>query len=312
MWQNFIGHKTQVALLKKAVREEKIPNGYLFTGHRGVGKFLAAKNFVKEALCTHLVDQNHKIKLCNKIDADNHPDIHIVLADGENIKIEQVRNLTAKLQLHALESEHKFVIINEAERMTAAASNALLKVLEEPPASTHFVLTSSSAHRLLATIRSRCQSIAFAPLPESEISKYLLSNHGLDKATAKRIAKMSQGNLELACQIEPSFISEVLDRFRALSLKGSAADIMALSEEWSRAEQTRLIVDLLASWYRDQLCALQTQDSSKLIHTQAFPTNHSLLRLEQDISLLLSTRQALESTANKQLLFERLLFSLTG
>lgn len=311
MWEEIKGHHTQKRLLKKAIAEKKLAYAYLFSGHKGVGKSLVAQHFAT-ALLTDSMHETQAERVAKRIQENQHPDFFKLEAEKESIKISQVRSLTGKLQYHPLESTRKVVIVKQADMMTESAANALLKTLEEPPPQTHFILITNLPYKVLATIRSRCQHIRFSPLGESIVSKYLQKEKNIEAETAHQLAKISQGSIGTAKDLDPRFIRSVIERFQALSDKGSAADIIALSEEWARDEQTGLILELLASWYRDLLYYKQTQDENGLIYKEAKAAHVSNDYADKSLHSIMETRKLLHTTANKQLLFEQLLFTLKG
>ena len=111
---------------------------------------------------------------CRKIDAGVHPDVLTIGLEEEasEIKIAQIRSLLQTLGLRPLEGRHKVFIIDPADAMNAAAANALLKGLEEPPEDSYFILLSPSPQSLLMTVRSRCQTYPFVPLTLDEMRRF--------------------------------------------------------------------------------------------------------------------------------------------
>src|SRR4029453_8082114 len=111
---------------------------------------------------------------CRKVESGVHADVVIVQPEevGSAIKIAQVRELLQTLSLRPMEGTHKVYIIDPADALNDAASNALLKGLEEPPDDTSFILVSSNPQALLVTVRSRCQTYSFAPLTLQELRSF--------------------------------------------------------------------------------------------------------------------------------------------
>ena len=295
MWERILGHKQQLALLQKTLAENIFPHASLFAGPRGVGKFLTATITASALFCMQETKPCGTCLACRKIAEKNHPDVFFLVAENETVKIDQIRTLTSSLHYHPLEGEYKLVLIDDADCMTEGAANALLKTLEEPPPNTHFILVSAHPHRVLPTIRSRCQRVSFQPLSPSIIEQFLQETQNYNSEEAKRIARLSQGSLGLALQLTPPLIADTLDRFAFLVHQGNAADVMATSEEWSRAEEkTPLLLEILSLWYHEQF----------LLHPERRKYEVGFFHIHR-------AKRALETTANKQLLFEQLLFSLT-
>lgn len=140
-------------------------------------------------------------KPCRKIESGTHPDILHVAPSGNFIKIAQIRELCNTLMAKPYEAAIRFVVIRNADAMNTEAANALLKVLEEPPDKTHFILTASQPSDLLPTIVSRCQSVRFNPVSPSAIAGHLVREKGLLPEEAGLIASMADGSLSKAVSI---------------------------------------------------------------------------------------------------------------
>lgn len=147
-----MGHKKQLELLGKSIESGKLAHAYIFAGPEGVGKKTIALKLAQELL---------------KGERFSHPDLLFI--DGQDsIKIEQVRDLIYKLSLKPYSANFKIAIIDNAENLTLEASQALLKVMEEPKPNTIIILITANPNRLLKTIASRAQKINFGPLSKEE------------------------------------------------------------------------------------------------------------------------------------------------
>ncbi|WP_218813295.1 DNA polymerase III subunit delta' [Rickettsiella endosymbiont of Dermanyssus gallinae] len=157
--------------LNQLHRTNRLPHALLFTGQSGLGKYVLAMQFAKSLLCKATITPASACHTCNNcllVAAQTHPDLTCVVPEnvGKAIKIEQIRHLIQHSN-QTTQSTYKIIIINPAESLLAAASNALLKNLEEPTERTLFILISDKPGLLLPTIRSRCQFIRFTPPPPS-------------------------------------------------------------------------------------------------------------------------------------------------
>lgn len=173
----------QWSQLSRAFAASQLAHAYLFSGSEGLGKSLFAEGFAKYVLCQNPVSQNtvggiEDIAVacgtcanCLKGGAGNHPDIlRIELEEGsKNIKIDQIRWLSEFVIRSSHSGGAKVAIIPNAHLLNANAANALLKTLEEPTDNTHLILVSDHPGRLVATIRSRCQKLAFQA-PSADIA----------------------------------------------------------------------------------------------------------------------------------------------
>ena len=162
--------KTKIEL-NLTVRAGRIPNALLFSGPADSGRKEAAFWFVKACNC--MTPQSSDSPVCNqcrsclKINADAHPDIIVLCPDtGKKIiPISRIRHIHSILSSKPNEARYRMVLIDDAHLMNTQAQNALLKMLEEPPSQTFFVLITEQASTLLPTIVSRCRSFDFKPLP---------------------------------------------------------------------------------------------------------------------------------------------------
>lgn len=139
------------------------------------------------------------------------------MLDGDSkqlmIGVNEIRELKRKANLKAFEAPHKVFILWNVDRMNVQAANAFLKLLEEPPEKTIFILTSSDASRLLTTIRSRCQRIGLGRVPAEEIAQYLMRTRNLPHSYAHEISLVSEGSVSAAISFSDESSGEVFSRF---------------------------------------------------------------------------------------------------
>jgi len=157
------------------------------------------------------------------------------------IRVEDAQDILKSLALKSYEGGYKIMIVWMADKMNIAASNNLLKLLEEPPEKTLFLLISENEEDIIQTIRSRCQVLHFGALPETIISKALIDQHQIDPANASKIAHQAQGNYNKALQIlnnetddlpfEKWFVEWVRAAFRAKGNASAIQDLILWSEE---------------------------------------------------------------------------------
>lgn len=212
-FSNVIGHQQQIEALRHAIAAGRLPNAYLFVGPPNVGKTMVAYELAKAANCERLPDSPSPSEVdacgechnCVRIAQENHPDLEMLrpavriqvsppdVDDGEAdqpaardvkrdifvelpdavIDTERVGELMRHSSARPALGRRKIGIICSAEQMNATAANRLLKTLEEPPPNTTFVLTTANPSRLLDTIVSRCQTVKFHPLANTELREAL-------------------------------------------------------------------------------------------------------------------------------------------
>jgi DNA polymerase-3 subunit gamma/tau len=171
-----VGQESTAATLKNAVASGRVAHAYLFTGPRGVGKTTMARILAKALNCKQgpTPDPCNECALCKSIDTGD--DVDVVEIDGaSNNSVDQVRSLRENARYAPARARHKIYIIDEVHMLSTAAFNALLKTLEEPPPHVKFIFATTEPHKLLDTIRSRCQRFDFRRIPSSLIAEHLAS-----------------------------------------------------------------------------------------------------------------------------------------
>ncbi|MCX7822140.1 MAG: DNA polymerase III subunit delta' [Syntrophobacterales bacterium] len=166
------GQDRAFAILRNLMAKNRLPHAILLTGREGIGKTAFALEVAKVLLCEKRSDSALACGTCGscrKVEALIHPDLIMVRAEGNVIKINQVRAIIEETSYRVRGGHFRVIIIEEAEKLSDEASNALLKILEEPPTGNIFLLTSSRYYQLLPTIRSRCCKISLQPVPTNEL-----------------------------------------------------------------------------------------------------------------------------------------------
>lgn len=233
-----IGQGPALKVLQHSLKEGRIGSAYLFVGPEGVGKKLVARLLAQAISCDlfagslsaqpvpasaragrNIGDACGKCSSCQRIASLSYPDVLWVKPGGlsRRIGIGDIRDLRHQISLKAYyPGRRKIFVLTEAERMTAEASNALLKTLEEPPAASLLILLTSRPSSLLPTIVSRCQIIRFSPLPMKEVKAYLKSRLKLTPAEAQLLSRLSEGRLGKALSLREKTARE--ERKRVLDL----------------------------------------------------------------------------------------------
>lgn len=201
MFDDIIGNAKAKEILSSAIKTNNILHSYLFVGTEGIGKSIFAKEFAKMILCINKDKEacNNTCESCIKFDNNNNPDFKIIKPDGNNIKIEQIRQMNSKIVEKPIIAQKKVYIINDSEKMTKEAQNSLLKTLEEPPQYVVIILICSKENELLNTIKSRCTKIGFSNLTNDEINKYLRKNNY--EILENNFLNLSQGSIKKAIEV---------------------------------------------------------------------------------------------------------------
>jgi len=192
-----LGHSRPLGLLAGSIARGTLPPSLLFTGPEGVGKRLAAQAVAQALNC--LLPQGRdacgSCAACRRIAGGSHPDVlAIEPPEVGATKIEVVRPAIAAAAYRPFEGRCRVVIVNEADRLTEDAANALLKSLEEPPAGTVFILVTARPEVLLPTIRSRCSRLRFGRLSASDVARFLIERKGMEAEEAHAVAAVADGS----------------------------------------------------------------------------------------------------------------------
>jgi DNA polymerase-3 subunit delta' len=273
-------------------RRAQLPHALLLSGQRGIGKFELAQGFAESLLCeqpTAFGEACTRCSACNWLSQGNHPDFRLlqpealaeVASEGEEegskkgsqqITIGQVRALDDFLHIGTHRHGVRVVLIHPAEAMNRATANSLLKSLEEPLASTLFLLVSSEYQRLLPTIRSRCQSIAI-PQPTTALATAWLNAKGV--ADAQRWLALAGGSPLLAAELGTSGENAVLDalvhqmaRGKNLNPVAAAAAVDLILKAKKGAAPLKGVIEWSQKWLLDLMLASQ-QMPPRFFVTQA-------------------------------------------
>ncbi|MGZ8613990.1 MAG: DNA polymerase III subunit [Actinomycetota bacterium] len=185
------GQDHAMAFLKSAAVRPH--HAYVFAGPEGSGKSLAARAFVAALLCAQ--GGCGRCRDCRLALKDQHPNVFLVEPEGRDIHVDTVRDeVWHPASRTAPEPGRKVFVIREADRLSPAAADTLLKVLEEPPADAVFLLMSARAHELPDTVRSRCHLVTFTALSESFVVD-VLTGEGVVRTRAQLAARLTGGNL---------------------------------------------------------------------------------------------------------------------
>ena len=201
MFENIIGNTNIKTVLEKSIKQNKLSHSYLFVGTQGIGKKMIATEFAKMILCLDDNKYCNHCKSCIEFDTNNNPDFVLISPDGNNIKIEQIRDIQKRIQEKPIISEKKVYIIDNADLMTTEAQNCLLKTLEEPPEFAVIILIGSNSNTFLPTIKSRCTIMNFNKISDEEMTKYLREKCDV-KNIDQNMLYMYQGSIGKALELK--------------------------------------------------------------------------------------------------------------
>lgn len=263
MWQ-VVGHDRAVHLIRNSVDTNRVSHAYLLSGPRHVGKSTLAGDLARALNCLEPDRPCGRCRSCRKIEGSIHPDVQLLeLEEGaKSISIDAVRRLQDGVALRPFEGRVKVYIIEEAERLSEPAANALLKTLEEPPASVVMVLTTLDPTLLLPTLVSRCQQVDLRPVPAATVEAALIQRHEMPPQQARLLAALSRGRVGWALRAasDPKVLErrkENLERLAALPSTRRVARLAfagELATLYGRdPERARGTLETWQWWWRDLL-----------------------------------------------------------
>lgn len=255
----------------------RVPGALLFAGEEGVGKRRFALELAKAFNCRARVG----VEACDRCSAcaraeelqlppadekdeykkiiwSAHPDVGMVLPYKRAILVDAIRDLEREANFRPFEGEARLFLIEEADKLNEASSNALLKTLEEPPATSHLILITSRPAALLPTIRSRCQTIRFSPLTVAEIEAHLLKDKRVAKSDVALLARAARGSIGRALATNAdSYRAQreaMLKVLSALALSADRVQLLRSAEELNDAklkDEYEARLDVLETLVRD-------------------------------------------------------------
>ncbi|HOP17132.1 MAG: DNA polymerase III subunit delta' [Chromatiaceae bacterium] len=303
----------------------RLPHAILLVGAPGLGKSAFAGRLSDALVCTkpdHDGDACGECGACRQARSGNHPDQRLVAPDepGKPIKIDAIRELTAKSVLCAQEGGYRIYRIEPAEAMNRPAANALLKTLEEPASRSVLILVSSHPHRLPATIRSRCQVVRFAN-PDSDTVRNWLGPRTSGADVDELLAISGGVPLRALQALQEGWVTEgqrLVDDLGALRQR--SINPLQIVEEWGKRPLT-LVFDGLKRCVSDLIKLANGLAGNPIYHLrmrddlqclgqgidlrQLYRFNDEILRLERDSTNNLNVQMLLEYIANRWLQITR-------
>ncbi len=325
MFDDLIDQNPPVQILNTLVSRGSLPHALLFSGGTGVGKRQAALALAMTLNCESEKRPCGVCRPCKKIKAASHPDIIEETPAGKPIKISRIRDIIQILSKKPNEAKNRVIIINDADLMTPEGGNALLKVLEEPPDRSYFILLTTQKGSMLKTIVSRCQTLYFQPVSKSAILSQLHRHGDISEEKAEMIAQIADGNLSLALKmasqedLDPTILSGGrIDLLKSLvSLKEcSTGYLLSMARDlFKNKDRIAGLLTLMKTCLRD-LIVIQlapekvinrdlTETLAHLCESQPIDT------LLKRIDLIHTAERAIQSNANLRLTLEVMIIRMS-
>lgn len=279
--------------LTNSIKSNMVSHAYMFEGPNGIGK-----NTMARELAAILLEMENLF---------NSPDYIEIKPDGNSIKIAQIRKLQSDILVKPYKS-YKIYVIDEAQKMTVEAQNALLKTLEEPPKYAIIILITDNKESLLDTIKSRCEIIKFTPIPMQEVASYLTMN-GIDSKRASLLANFSRGSMKKAIELSESeefhLMREEVQKYVETFLNGNLIEIIDIQSSIEKyKDQITNVLDLLINYFRDIMMVKENVDNSmiinldRLIFVKNMSNKTTYSQLSKIIDIIEETKNKLRSNCN--------------
>lgn len=346
MFSSLIGNDQIKTTLKRFLQSGRVPNSLLFVGGEGVGKKQFALELAKAFVCQKPRDSEacDECGACKRADKftlpvatdknkddfkkvffSEHGDVATVVTYKNNILVDAIRDLERQANFRPFEARARFFIIDDADKMNASASNALLKTLEEPAPTSHIFLITSRPASLLATIRSRCQMLRFAPVGANELEQHLTKTTDISSEIAALTARLSRGSVGLAASMDiEKFLAKretMIGVLESVFGGNSRTALLRTAEEMNDAknkenfgEYLDILQDLIHDVWRLRLVA----DEREVVNADILPQlrvfaegcgNADLAGWLNEIELL---RESLVVNINKKIAADALFMQMAG
>ena len=338
-FRSIVGQEAMASTLRTAVRSGKLSHAYLFCGPRGVGKTTAARVLARTINCENLSAEGEACGQCESCKAfEEQRSFNIFELDAaSNNSVEDIRQLTEQVQMPPALGRYKVYIIDEVHMLSAAAFNAFLKTLEEPPSYAIFILATTEKHKILPTILSRCQIYDFKRITVQDITRhlrYVADSEGIDaeETALGLIAEKADGGMRDALSMFDRIASfagghityqhaleslNVLDytyfiRIFELFLSGDHRSVLLLLDElMGKGFEGQTILTGLSAFVRDLLVAQHPETLQLLEKPDAVAASYATIAqqctpasLFAALKTLVQADQQYRGATNKRLLVE--------
>lgn len=311
-YDDILGQPGLVANLRSSMEAGRVVHAYLFAGPEGTGKRTLADICARALNCRGEHRPCDQCPPCKQFLSGNHPDV-IRVRPQKSIGVEEIRQVISAVQIRPYEAGRHVVIVEQAEKMTAQAQNALLKTLETPPEDVVFFLLSAAPQGLLTTVISRCRLVRFSAIEEEEAVR-ALTRQGVGAERARLLARLSQGSVGRALEMERS---EEFWKVRgravdAISRLKGPADVavcaLMLKEDKDSAHQ---VLDVLEMWARD-LMVMRDAGLEPIEIDLKDRLSSAQLEPERALRAIMEARRRLMSNVAWQSALEMLFMDMVG
>ena len=322
---DIVGQEHLKEHLENAIKMDKVSHAYIINGEKNAGKEFIAKTFAMALQCENRqgTEPCGECHSCRQALSGNHPDIIFITHEKPGtIGVDDIRRqVNNDVAIKPYKGPKKIYIMNEGEKMTAQAQNALLKTLEEPPEYAVLLILTGNVDSLLQTILSRCVVLNMKPAKDAQIKKYLMETMEIPDYKADICVAFARGNVGkaklLASSEEFDKVKEeaitLLKYIKEMELNEIVAAIKKITEYKFDVND---YMDILSIWYRDVLLFKATHDANLLSfkeeiqHIRKVADKSAYEGIEKIIDALEKSKQRLNANVNFDLTMELLLLTI--
>ena len=323
-FQEILGNEMIKEHFLKAIESHRISHAYILTGEEGTGRKSIANAFAMTLLCEKGGTEPCMVcHSCKQALSGNHPDlIYVTHEKPASIGVDDIREqINDTIQIRPYSSYYKIYIVDEAEKMTVQAQNALLKTIEEPPSYAVIILITTTQEAFLPTILSRCVQLKLKPLKDFTVKSYLTEHLKVPEKDAELCAAFARGNLGKAIHLASSEeFKELYRRVMSLLKNVGSMEIGMLLDCIREIKEQNFdiyeVLDLMQLWYRDVLMYKVTKDMNLLVFKDEYrminETGQKIdyAGLEAILAAIDTARTRLEANVNLDLAMELLLLTM--
>ena len=322
-YNDIVGHSQIKEHLKKAVAADKVSHAYILSGEPGMGRKSIAHAFAMSLLCEKGgVEPCFECHACKQVIAGTHPDLIHVTHEKASIGVDDIREqVSDTVDIRPYSSFYKIYIIDDAEKMTVQAQNALLKTIEEPPSYAIIILLATNEELLLDTIRSRCVSLILKPLSDDVVQQYLESRLSINADDASVYAACARGNLGRAIELASSkefknIYEENISMLRNIKNADTRDILKYIDTIKARDNGLDSFFEFCRLWYRDILMYKATVDINRLVYKKEFKAlseaskRSDYAALERVLEAIDKAQTRIKANVNTDLTLELLLMAM--
>lgn len=321
---DIVGQEQLKEHLQNAIATNKVSHAYIINGERNAGKEFIARVFAMALQCekgeTEPCGECHS---CKQALSNNQPDIIYISHEKPNtIGVEDIRSqINGDIGIKPYSSPRKIYIINEGEKMTPQAQNALLKTLEEPPEYAVILILTMNVDALLPTVLSRCVILNMKPVSDTLVKKYLMEQLGVPDYKANICVAFARGNIGKAKMLASSEEFEKVKEEAFMLVKNiNDLEINEMVKAIKKISEYKFDVndylDILTAWYRDVLFFKATKDVNSLVFKEEIQqimkmSDRSTYEgIETIVNALQCAKRRLEANVNFDLTMELLFLAI--